>query len=174
MFAGTGEESRGRLAARSIHPHVQRLVTLKAEAAARRFELKGREAEVGERAVHERRLAAIEDVAERPVVRVHQFDSIAPRQEPRARDPQRVQVAVEADEPRRARFEQRAGVSAEADGAIDEQAAAFGTQNAQHLGGHHRHVRHQIPNSDRARASSSVYGSRCSLARKRSWFQTSR
>ena len=34
-------------------------------------------------------------------------------------------------------------------------------------------VHRQIPNSDSARASSSVYGSRCSFATKRSWFQTS-
>ncbi len=118
----------------------------------------------------------IEDVVDRAIVGVHQLDAIAPRRQRFAGAGERVEVAIEADEARRARFEQRARVAAEADGAVDEQAAvAFGPQSSSSdLGGHDRDVGHQMPNSESARASSSVYGSRCSLVRKRSWFQTSR
>jgi hypothetical protein len=77
-------------------------------------------------------------------------------------------VAVESDEPRRPGFEQRAGVAAETDRTVDEEAAVFGAEKLQDLGGHDRHVHHQIPNSASARASSSVYGSRCSLVTNRS------
>ena len=54
-------------------------------------------------------------------------------------------------------------MAAETDGAVDEQAAALGLQVAQRFGGQHGNVGDQIPNSESARASSSVYGSRCSL-----------
>ena len=104
---------------------------------------------------------------------MHQLDTVAPGRERFARARERVAIAVEANHARGAGFEQRARVAAESDGAIDEQAAALGPQEPQHLRGHDRDVRHQIPNSDNARASSSVYGSRCILVRKRSWFQTS-
>ena len=63
---------------------------------------------------------------------------------------------------------------AEADGTIDEDAAALGLQVLNPFGREDRDVCHQIPNSDSVRASSSVYGSRCILVRKRSWFHTSR
>ena len=49
---------------------------------------------------------------------------------------------------------------AEADRAIDKQAAAVGAQLLEHFGREHRNVRDQMPNSESARASSSVYGSR--------------
>ena len=153
----------------AVHPHVERLVALEAEAAARRVELHRRDAEIGERAVDDGDAAAVEHVVERAIVGVHELDAIAPRRQRLARAGERVEVAIEADEPRRAGFEQRARVAAEADGAVDEEAAALGPQiAASDLGGHDRDVRHQMPNSDSARASSSVYGSRCSLVRKRS------
>ena len=73
-------------------------------------------------------LPAVEHVVERAVVGVHQLDAIAPRRERLARARERVAIAIEADEPRRARFEQRARVAAEADRAVDEQAAALRPQ----------------------------------------------
>ena len=91
---------------------------------------------------------------------MHQQDAVAPGRERRAGAGQRVEVAIEADHARRAGLEQRARVPAEADGAVDKKTALLGPQELQHLGGHHRHVFHQMPNSERARASSSVYGSR--------------
>jgi len=65
-------------------------------------------------------------------------------------------------------------VAAEADGAIDEQPAALGLEVLQDFRRQHGNVTgvaergRQIPNSDNARASSSVYGSRWSLATNRS------
>ena len=57
---------------------------------------------------------------------------------------------------------------AESDRAVDEKAAAFRPQELEHFSRHDRYVDRQIPNSDSARASSSVYASRCSLVRRRS------
>ena len=164
-----GDEVRRRLAGRAIHPHVQRLVALKAEAAARRVELHRGHAEIGERAVDLRDAARVEHVVERTVVGVDQLHAVGPRGE-------RVGVAIQADEARRARFEKRARVAAEADGAVDEQAAATRLQELERFGGHDRNVglRHQMPNCASARASSSVKGSRCIFVSKRSWFHTSR
>ena len=71
---------------------------------------------------------------------MHELDAIAPRRQRLAGELERVAVAIEADEPRRARFEQRARVAAEADRAVDEEAAAFGLQHLEHLGGHDGHV----------------------------------
>ncbi len=75
---------------RLIHAHVERLVALKAEAAARRVELHRRDAEIGERAVDERNAARVEHVARRPVVGVHELDALTPRRERLARDRERV------------------------------------------------------------------------------------
>ncbi len=157
-----------------IHAHVERLVALEAEPASRRVELQRRDAEIGERAVDQVDVAAIEHLVERPVVGVNQLHAIAPRRQRLARQFERVLIAIEADEPGGPGFEQRPRMAAEPDGAVDEQAAAFGPQELEHFGRHDRDVGRQIPNSDSARASSSVYASRCSLVRRRSWFQTSR
>ena len=52
---------------------------------------------------------------------------------------ERVEIAIEADDARRAGLEQRARVAAEADRAVDEQAAALGPQvAASDLGGQDR------------------------------------
>src|SRR6185436_6912637 len=99
--------------------------------------------------------------------------AVLPRRDRGRRGGECVAIAVEADEARGAGGEHRAGVAAEADGTVDEQTAALRLQMPQDGVGHHGHVR-QMPNSDSARASSSVYASRWSLVRKRSWFQTSR
>ena len=103
-----------------------------------------------------------------------QLDAIAPGCERFGGAGEGVEIAIEADHPRRARLEEGARVAAETDGAVDEEAALLGAQVLQDFGRHDGNVRHQMPNSARARASSSVYGSRCSFATKRSWFQTSR
>jgi D-serine deaminase-like pyridoxal phosphate-dependent protein len=159
---------------RTVHAHVERFVALETEAAARRVELHRRNAEVGERAVDHRNLPLVEDVGDRAVVGVDELDAVAPRRERFGGAGEGIEVAIESNQPRRSGFEQRAGVAAETDRAVDEEAAVFGAEKLQNLGGHDRHVRHQIPNSASARASSSVYGSRCSFAAKRSWFHTSR
>ena len=99
---------------------------------------------------------AVEHVVERAIVGVHELDAVAPRRQRLARARQRVEVAIEADDARRARLEQRARVAAEPDRAVDEQPAPLGAEMLQDLGGHDRDVRHQMPNSDSARASSSV------------------
>src|SRR5581483_6779843 len=120
-----------------------------------------------------RQVARIEHVVDRTIVGVHELDAIAPRRERVARDRERVGIAIDADEARSAAGEQRTRVAAEADRAIDEDAAAPRLQLLEDLGGEHRFVR-QMPNSESAFASSSVYASRCILVRNRSWFQTSR
>ena len=144
---------RRRLAGGAIHPHVQRLVALKAEAAARRVELHRGHAEIGERAVDLRDAARVEHVVERAVVGVDQLHAVGPRGERRAGACERVGVAIQADEARRASFEQRARVAAEADGAVDEQAAATRLQELERFGGHDWNVglRHQMPNCASAR-----------------------
>ena len=113
--------------------------------------------------------------SEGPVVGVHQIDAVGEGRQGRTRERQRLVVAIEADDARRARLEQRTRVAAQAHGTIDEDAARFRAQLTQDLGGQDGDVngRH-TPNSDSARASSSVKGSRCMRERKRSWFQTSR
>ena len=168
---------RGRPAA-AIHPHVERLVAPKAEAAALGVELQRRHAKVGERAVDRLDPARGEHVGDRAVVGVHELDAIAERRQAAGRERERIGVTVEADDPRRARFEQCAGVTSETDGTIHEQAAAISREVPQDLGGEDRLVDghatalrdrdRQIPNSDSAFASSSVNGSRCSLETNRS------
>src|SRR5262245_50826244 len=167
-FGRMRDEIGRRLALRTVHAHVERFVALETEAAARCVELHRRDTEVSERAVDHGNLALVKDIGDRAVVGVDELDAFAPRCERFGGAGESVAVAIESDEPRRPGLEQRAGVAAEADRAVDEEAAVFGTEELQDLGGHDRHVRHQIPNSASARASSSVYGSRCSLARKRS------
>ena len=139
-FRRAGDEVGGGVAAAAIHAHVERLVALEAEAAARRVELHRRHAEVGERAVDAVDLAAVEDVVDRAIIGVHELDAVAPRRQRFARAGERVEVAIEADEARRAGFEQRARVAAEADGAVDEQAAVLGTEVLEDRGGHDRDV----------------------------------
>ena len=107
----------------------------------------------------------IEHLVERAVVGVHELDAIGPRrQRRRAPAASACAIAIEADDACRAGFEQRARVAAEPDGAVDEQAAALGLQVAAALP---RSARARAPLKCRtptsARASSSVYGSRCSL-----------
>ena len=134
------------VAGRAIHPHVERLVALEAESAARFVELHRRDAEIGERAVDERDAAAVEHVVERRGSRRGPARRDRPRRDSVARaQRQRVAIAIEADEPRRARFEQRARVAAEAHRTIDEDAAAFRTQLPQHFGGQDRDVRASNP-----------------------------
>src|SRR5947208_2218132 len=104
---------------------------------------------------------------------MHELDAIAERRERGGRSIESIAIAVEPDQARGASLEQCARVTAEPHSTIDEDAPLFGMQMLKNLGGHDRNVRHQIPNSERARASSSVYASRCSFVRNRSWFQTS-
>ena len=173
-FTRPGHQIGGGVAAAPVHPHVERLVALEAESAARRVELHRRHAEIGERAVDDGNAEAIEHGVEGTEVGVHEIDPFAPRRQRLARAVERVEIAVESDDPGGAGRQQRAGVPAEAHRTIDEDAAALGLQVLNPFSSEDRDVRDQIPNSDSARASSSVYGSRCILVRKRSWFQTSR
>ena len=118
----------GGVAAGAVHPHVERLVALEAEAAARRVELHRRDAEIGERAVDVIDLPAVEHLVDGAVVGVDQLDAIAPGRQRLAGARQRVEIAIEADDARRAGLEQRARVAAEADGAVDEQPALLGAE----------------------------------------------
>src|SRR5439155_2724800 len=112
----------------AVHAHVERLVALKAESASLRVELQRRDPEVGERPVDDGDAAAVEHLVDRSIVGVHELDPVAPWGQRRASDGERVEVAVEANQARRAGFEQRACMSAEADGTVDEQTAALGPQ----------------------------------------------
>ena len=80
-----------------------------------------------------------------------------------------VEIPIDADDARGAGLEHHARVAAKAERAVDEDAAALGRKKLQRLRRHHRNMHgRQIPNSDSARASSSVNGSRCIFATKRS------
>ena len=105
------------------------------------------------------------------IVSVHQLDAIAEGGEGVARDGQRVRIAIEADQAVGARVEERAAVAAETDRAVDEESATCRREDLDGFGHHDRLVlrlHRQIPNSASARASSSVYCSRCNLATNRS------
>ena len=105
------------------------------------LELHRRDAEVGQRAV---------DLRRRRGCRARRRASGSPRGRARrdrptarascARRGEGGRIAIEADDPRGAGFEQRARVAAETDRAVDEQAAALGLQEAQRLGGQHGNV----------------------------------
>src|SRR5438067_1336551 len=92
-----------------------------------------------------------------------------PRLERLSRLRERIGIAIDADDARGAGFKHRACVAAEADRAVHEDAATPGQQKAQGFRRHYRNMRRrQTPNSDNARASSSVNGSECIFATKRS------
>src|SRR5688572_26504225 len=111
---------------------------------------------------------------------MHELDSIAVLRETRCRDAQCVRVAVQPDHAFGPRRKQCRAMTPETGRTVDEGAAARGGEQRHHLVKQDRfmadviHRRSQIPNWASARASSSVYGSRCSFAVNRSWFQTSR
>ena len=87
--------------------------------------------------------ARVEHLDETAVVAVHQLDTRSPNAvsaSPRSR--QRVGIAIDPDQPRRAGLEQRPCVSAETHRAIDEHAAARRREMLEHLGHHHRFVHH--------------------------------
>ena len=93
------------------------------------------------------------------VVGVHQLDAIAPRRERLARARERVAIAIEADERasrplRAARARGRRGRPCSRRTGRRARAAGYCSTSAVMTG----NVRHQMPNSDSARASSSVYG----------------
>ena len=71
---------------------------------------------------------------------MHQRHAIAKRRERLARDRERVAVAIDPDQPRRAALEHHARVAAEADRAIDEDAAALGLQERAHFVDQYRNV----------------------------------
>jgi hypothetical protein len=155
-FGRTRDEICRGLSARRIHSHVQRLVALEAEAAARSIELQRRDSEIRERSVDLLDAARAEYGVNRAVIGVHELDTIAKRRQTGARCGERMRIAVEAEHACGAGLEQRLRVAAEADGAVDEQAASFRAQERERLGREHGDVCDQIPNSDSARASSSV------------------
>src|SRR5262249_44152938 len=133
-----------------------------------------RHAEIGERAVDGVNAARVEHARHRSIVGVDQLDTVAESRQRRARDAERRRIAIETDQARGTTLANCSRVSPDADGTVDQQTAAFGLEVAERLRGQHGKVSAQIPNSERARASSSVYGSRCSFSRNRSWFHTSR
>jgi hypothetical protein len=78
-------------------------------------------------------MARVEDGVDFPVVGVDELDPVEPGAERFARARERIGIAIESDEAGRAVFEDRAGVAAEADGAVDEEAAALGSELGEHL-----------------------------------------
>src|SRR5262249_15443815 len=109
-----------RVARAGIHAHVERFVPLKAETSARRIELHRGDAQIGEGPGHLAYTPRIENVVERPVVRVDQIDTIGPGCESDPSRRQGVLIAIETDEARRAGLEKRSRMTAEPDGAIDK------------------------------------------------------
>ena len=89
---------------------------------------------------------------------MHELDPIAKTRERRSRVLQRIDVAIETNHAVGSGLEQRTAVAAESHGAVDEEPAACGIEQRHRLYDEHRFVRREahIPNSDSARASSSV------------------
>ena len=152
----------GRVAAASVHAHVERLVALKTEATAGPVELQRRDAEIGERAVDERHAAIVEHGVDRAVIGVHELDAIAPRRERFARASASASASRSRPMTRVApRFQERARVAAEADRAVDEDAAALGLQMLQHFGGQDRDV--AVSNAELRKRARVVVGVRLAL-----------
>jgi hypothetical protein len=178
-FLDVAQEIGDARAPALVHAHVERFITPEAEPPPFRVELHRRDTEVGQHAGRSLDAALAEHAIELAIVGVDQLNAIAESRQGFARDRQSVEIAIQPEHAVRSRLEQRAAVAAEADRTVDEHAAARGLELLQHFGDHHglvrgRHRHRQIPNSARARASSSVYGSRCIFETKRSWFHTSR
>ena len=168
LFARSRHEVGSRVAGGSVHPHVERFVALEAEPATWLVELHRGNAKVGEGTVHERHPEAVEYVVERAVVCVNQRHALIPRRQCAAREGQGVAIAIQADNPGRAGCQERARVSPESHGTIDEDAPALGPQVLQCFGGQDRNVRAQMPNPESACASASEKGSRSIFVRNRS------
>src|SRR5207247_1765277 len=135
-------ELRRSFAARGIEAHVERLILLEREAAPRRLELVGRHAEVEQDRARTRdavRLCRGPEVAERFVREAH---AIAEAREPRSRVPQCVRAHVESQEPdrRRARHQERLGVTAHSHRRIDHPSLAARSQEKRDFVDEHRNV----------------------------------
>ena len=131
------QQIRGGRARRRVHPHVERVVALKAESAPLGLELIRRHPHVGQRAVDAIDPPGLQNRRNRPIIRVHKLYAIAVLAQRLGGDAQRRGIAVEPDDLRRARFEQRERMAAHPHGAIDEDAALFGLQKGEHFARHH-------------------------------------
>ena len=93
-----------------------------------------------------------------------ELDAVAPTARASSRAlRERVGVAIEADDARRAGFEQRARVAAEADRAVDEQPAALGRRKLQDFGGHDGDVLGAPSNAELRQRARVVVGVRVAL-----------
>jgi hypothetical protein len=144
----------------SVHAHVERFIALKTESTTWSLELQGGNSQVGEGTINERHTQTIQDRVNRTEVSVNEVDALRPRRQGLSSAIESIQVAVQSDDSVGARCQQGARVTAEPHGAVDEYTAAFRSQLLHHFRGHDGLMVRQIPNSESARASSSVYGSR--------------
>src|SRR5262252_297326 len=134
-LAGARDELCRGIAPAAIHAHVERLVALKTESAAWCVELHRGDAEVGERAVHQAHTARVEHFIERAVVGMNEIDPIGPGCERDACSRKGILISIQTDDPRGARFEERPRMATEPDSTIDEEAASFGPQVTEYVGG---------------------------------------
>src|SRR6185503_18467452 len=103
-------------------------------------ELHRRDPEIRQHTVHLSDAALIEHGVELPIVRVHDLDALPEWLQRDARRLNRRGIAIESDQPRRARLEQRTRVATQADRAIDEHAAPRRLEMFEHLRDHDRFV----------------------------------
>ena len=151
---------------RVIHPHVERLVALEAEAAARLVELHRRHAEIRQRAVDRSSTPRASSTSSTiAVVRVHELDAIGHT----ARASSRAMASASRS---RSRPMTRVAPASSSARAWPPRPTVQSTKSPPRSGLQIRRASRpsgpgtcgaQIPNSDSARASSSVYGSRCSF-----------
>ena len=114
------KEVRGRRPGAPVHPHIERLIATKAEAASRRIQLDRRHADIGEGAVDPFEATCVQQSVELPKIGVHELDLPLPGLEGPRREGQDIRVPVQTHHPFGAGLEQRAGVPARTDRAIDE------------------------------------------------------
>ncbi len=92
------------------------------------------------------------------IIGVHELNPVAVRRQIGGGELERRRIAIEADNPLRPAIEQGTAVASESDGAVDKDTAARRLEERQCFRDKDRSVegvRHQIPNSANARASSS-------------------
>ena len=107
-----------------VHAHVERGGPAKAEPAALGLDLDRGMPEVGEGAIDLLDAELVEHLVDTSIVGVHEIHAVSPGRQPLTSQRQHLGVPVEPEHPCRAGLEQRLGVSAGPDGAVDEHSSS--------------------------------------------------
>jgi hypothetical protein len=140
-LAHIANQIRGGPGSRRVHAHVQQLVPLKAEAAARLRQLHRGHAQIGQGAIDGADASSIEHRIELAEIGMHKLGSIAKRFQSLCRDRESRRVSVQSNQTRGTCFEQRQAVSAGTECAVNEQPSALGFEKRQDLLSQNRFVK---------------------------------